>query len=383
MKDVEITFDEVVSELPKGAANLDELVFVSPRAKDVHVGWHRDRITIRPKGGWKPNTVYAVQLSPGLQDLRNNAIDSSVMVVFSTGGAIPGTNIEGVAFDWIGGRGANSALIEAIAKDSTIYQVRADSVGRFNLRYVPIGEYVIRSVLDKNNNRLLDPTEGFDTVRVTLTQRVDVELYAFPHDTVGLRIADVTPTPADSLRVLKITFDKPLAPGQTLTRPQFTLKRADSTNVDVVFVETAAEKIAADSIRAKRKADSIAATVKPDTSAEGRARADSVLKKQRADSVAAAEIAAREARRLAALRGNRPAPVRDTTPPPKMNRPTVSTDVYITLAQRLAPGTAYRLQVNTVRSLSGTVKSPSRQFVTPREAKKDTSAAVPGRRPPP
>ncbi len=382
LNDVEIRFDEVISETPRGAQDLRGLVFISPRAKDTEVGWHRNRITIRPKGGWKPNTVYSVQISPGLQDLRNNGIDTSITVVFSTGGAIPATNIVGVAFDWVAGRGAPNALVEAITKDSTAYQVRADSAGRFNLQHVPAGEYVVRTIVDRNNNRLLDPTEAFDTVRVALTQRVDVELYAFPHDTVGLRIADISPTPSDSLRVLKLSFDKPLAPGQQLMRPQFILKRADSSVVDVVLVQTLAERNAADSLRQQLKADSIARTTKTDTSRAARARADSALARKRADSLALVDIAAREARRLAALRGNRPPPaVKDTTPPPKMQRPVVSADLYLTLSERLKPGTAYRLQVNTVRSLSGTVKSPSRQFATPREAKKD-SVAAPVRRPP-
>ena len=381
INDVEIKFDEVISETPKGLADLRQLVFISPRGRDEVVDWHRDRITIHPKGGWRPNTVYSVQIAPGIQDLRNNALDSAINIVFSTGGIIPATTVTGVAFDWVAGRGAQKALVEAIARDSTTYQVLSDSVGRFEMRHIPMGEYAIRAIVDRNNNRLLDPTEAFDTVRVALTSRADVELYAFPHDTVGLRISDLVAPPADSLKVLKVTFDKPLAPGQTFTRPQFILKRADSTVIEVLLVQTAAERAAADSAVRKAREDSLAAKARADTSAGARARADSAARKLRADSAAAAERAAREARRLAALRGNRPLPVRDSTPPPKMKRPVVSAELYLTLAEKLAPGTPYRLQASAVRSLSGTVKSPSRQFVTAREAKRD-SATTPTRRPP-
>lgn len=387
-KDVEIRFSEVISEVPKGGKDLRDLVFISPRAKETYVDWHRDRITIHPKGGWLPNTTYSVQLSPGVADLRNNAIDSSVTVVFSTGGAIPNTTVTGVAFDWVVGRGANRALIEALAikgKDTTIYQVVSDSVGRFSLQHAPNGNYLVRAIIDRNGNRQLDPTESFDSLRISLAERSDVEFYTFPHDTVGLRLADVQAMAVDSLKTLKITFDKPLAPGQIINTSQITLKRADSTSVGIALVQTIAQRAVTDSVRKKAREDSIA-RANIDTSAAGRARAlarDSLARIRRADSIAdLAANAAREARRLATLRGGRPAAVRDTTPPPKMKRPEVSAELYVTLAERLAPGTPYRIQVSTVRSLSGTIKSPSRSFNTPRPEKKADSTATPTRRPP-
>ncbi len=381
LKEVELRFDEVVSETPKGQQSLAQLVFISPRVQNTSVDWHRDRLTIRPKEGWKPNTVYSVQIAAGIQDLRSNAIDTSLTVVFSTGGPIPATTVTGVAFDWVAGRAANKALIEAIAKDSTSYQVLSDSIGRFTLRHVPMGEYAVRAILDRNNNRLLDRSEAFDTVRITLTERADVEFYAFPHDTVGLRISEVQAPAGDSLRVLRVVFDKPVAPDQVLTSPQFTLKRADSSSIGIVLVQTPTDRARADSLARKIVADSIAAATPRDTSALARARADSALARRRADSVAAVERAAREARRLAALRGGRPTTTVDTTPAPKMKRPAVSSEVFITLETRLEYGTPYVLRVGGVRSLSGTSKSPSRAFVTPRRAAAD-SAAGPTRRPP-
>jgi len=381
VKELEIVFDEVISETPRSSQNLAQLVFISPRVKDTQVGWHRNRLTIKPKGGWKPNTTYSIQISSGIQDLRTNVIDTAISVVFSTGGAIPTTSIVGVAFDWVAGRAAAKALIEAIANDSTIYQVLSDSIGRFALQHVPIGEYAVRAILDRNNNRLLDPTEGFDTLRIALTSKSDVELYAFPHDTVGLRIAEVVASPSDSLRVLKVRFDKPLAPDQQITVPQFTLKGADSTAINLVLVQTVAQKARFDSVLRKAKDDSVAASKPRDTSAVARARADTAAARKRVDSLAAVDRAAREARRLAALRGGKPPVKVDSTPAPKMKRAVVSPEVYITLETPLAPGAPYVLQALGVRSLSGTVKSPSRSFVTPRAEKKDSTAA-PVRKPP-
>ncbi|MEI6741103.1 MAG: Ig-like domain-containing protein [Gemmatimonadaceae bacterium] len=383
-KEVEIRFDEVISEVPKGAPDLTALVFISPRVKETIVDWHRTRITIRAKGGWKPNTVYNVQVAPGISDLRNNTLDSALAVVFTTGGAVPLTSITGVAFDWVAGRVASKALIQAIApgKDSTTYQVLADSTGRFNLQYLPPGDYLLRALIDRNNNQLLDRSEAFDTLRTKLDRQATAEFYVFPHDTVGLRISEVVLNPTDSLKVLKVVYDKPLAPGQQLQRTAFLLKATDSSVVNVVLAQTAAEKAVMDSLRKKAADDSAAlkAKAKADTSAAARAKADTLARKARADSVAAAEKAARDlrAKRLAAQRGGRPEPPKDTTPLPKMNRPTVAPEVYLTLEKPLEPGKSYRLQSAPVRSLSGTVRTPARQFTTPRVEKKDTvSKAAP------
>lgn len=148
-------------------------------------------------------------------------------------------------------------------------------------------------------------------------------------------------------------------------------------------MQTAAERATADSVKAKAKADSTAAAnlAQADTSAEARARADTLARRRAADSVAAVERAAREARRLALLRGDRPPVERDTTPPPRMKRPQVSPEIFLTLTEPLEAGKPYRLFVGNVRSLSGTVKSPERGFVTPRQEKKDSTAAPPSRPP--
>jgi hypothetical protein len=169
-KAVVLQFDEVISETPKGAKDIADLVFISPKSGVPKVSWGRSKIEIRPSKGWKPNTVYSVVIKRGLQDLRSNGIDSTIQLVFSTGGAIPSTSITGVAFDWREARGMTSAVVEAIATDSTTYQVVSDSAGRFDLRYAPPGPYTLRAYDDRNGNRSLDPLEIWDTVSVTLTQ---------------------------------------------------------------------------------------------------------------------------------------------------------------------------------------------------------------------
>lgn len=378
-KSVVIRFDEVISETPKSSKNLSDLVFISPKSGDTRVSWGRTRITIRPAKGFKPNTVYSIQIKPGIQDLRNNGIDSVMRIVFSTGGPIPDTRITGVAFDWAAGKGISNAVVEAVSKDSTVYQAVSDSVGRFEMRYLPDGPYLLRAFADRNSNREPDPLEAWDSTSVTLTQSSNVEFYAFVHDTVGLRVTKVEVL--DTNRVLKVEFDKPYPSDQQFTPQMIVVTRADSTRVPVRLVQTAAQKAAADSAVQKARADSIAkaAEAKLDTSLAARTRRDSLARVQRQDSIAAAQRAERERQRVAAqaarARGQRLAPI-DTTPPPKMNRPPVYSEIFITLDSALAWQSQFRLQVDSVKSLSGTVKSPSRNFATPRAPKIDSTPAA-------
>jgi hypothetical protein len=370
-----ITFDEVVSETPKGARDLAELVVISPKSGRTNVDWNRTSIAIRPSKGWKPNAVYTVQVKAGLQDLYQNALDTAIRVVFSTGGPIPDGRIKGVVFDWFEAKGIAGGIVEAVSKDTTIvYQVLADSIGRFELANLPVGPYLLRAYADRNTNKDLDPLEIWDTLRVALTGMAEADFYAFGHDTVGLRVATVEPT--DSSRALKVTFDKPIAPDQVFSAEAIQLFRLpDSTRLPVKGVQTTRQKAAADSLMAKRKADSItAATAKKDTlSAEQRARRDSIAKVRSADSLAAARAKQEREAREAARKAGRRYVAADTQPPPAMKRVRVYKELFVTLDSALAPGRSYRLQVNGVTSLSGTVKSPARNFTLPR-AKVDSTA---------
>ncbi len=372
-KVITLQFDEVINEAPKGATSLAELFLISPRSGDVQVDWKRSRLEIKAKDGFRDSTVYTVIMRPGLQDLRNNSIDTATTLVFSTRGPIPNTTIAGVVFDWPAGKGARAALVEAISVvDTTLAYIGvADTAGRFALRYVPPGQYIVRGFLDRNGNRALERTELWDTVRIPLRDSANVELYSFIHDTLPVRISEIAIQ--DSGRRLRLTFDKPLAIGQAFTPPQFSLRTMpDSAPAAqrVVIVRTKEEQLVLDSLSRKQKADSAAAeraardTIKPDSAAL--ARADSVARARRRDSLAAAEIAQREARRLLTLRGGRPITPVDTTPPPKMSRPVPTSEMLVVLDAPLAPNTRYLLETRDLQSLSGVRGSATRTILTPK-----------------
>ncbi|MEP6835884.1 MAG: Ig-like domain-containing protein [Gemmatimonas sp.] len=398
-KSVVFQFDEVVSETPRGAPDLATLVFISPRSGINEVNWGRTRLDIKPKDGWKPNTVYTVSLSPGVMDLRNNAIDTSTRIVFSTGGDIPQTKLQGVVFDWPASTVAPKALVEAISKDylraqdtskgppkdSLIYQTLADSIGRYSLEHFPPGNYVMRAIVDINKNRLLDPGERYDTTSVTITASYpDLDLYAFGHDTLGLVM--FAPVPQDSNKVLKVTFNKPVHPTQGFQSTSFVLwkftSEKDSAIVNIATVFSAPLKAQFDSLRRKTVEDSMAKlrkTTPLDTSAAARATRDSVARAKSRDSANVVEQAKIDARRLLALRGGKPLAPKDTTPKPKMKRAPLYTDVYITMEQPLEWETTYSLQSYPVRSVSGVSKPVlNKKFKTPPKPKPPEVKKAPG-----
>lgn len=375
-RDIEIRFDEVISESPRGGGrDLRDLVFISPRSGTPRVSWQRSRIVIRPSTGWKTNTIYTVQIKPGIQDLRNNGIDSVIRLVFSTGGPIPMTKLDGVVFDWAAGKGLPNAVVEVIpdgsrGRDTTFYQAVADSAGRYTLEHLPPGLYLLRAFGDRNSSRTLDPLELWDSTSISLEKSNTVDLYSFGHDTVGLRISDIAVQ--DSNRTLKVTFDKPYATDQPIAPAMAVIKRPDSSLVRVRFVRTAGEKNRADSLASRMKADSAARAAMKDSTPAMRQRADSISRVKRADSVAAVQRSRQDAIRTARARGQRP-PVFDTLPLPRMSRPRVFTEMYIALEEPLPLGTQFRLQMNGIVSLTKVVKSPSRPFSTPKPEKKDST----------
>ncbi len=200
-------FDEVVGETPPGATTLADLFVISPQRGTPFVEWRREEISVRPRRGWKPNTVYSVQMLPGLADLRGNVRKEGAATLFATGASIPATRIAGRLFNWVEGRPVSAGLVQAMAPDSTIYLAYSDSAGAFALPHLPPGTYELKGVIDVNRNRALDPREAWDTSSVVLADTARIELFAFVHDSMGPRIQTAVATDSVTLRV---GFDVPV-----------------------------------------------------------------------------------------------------------------------------------------------------------------------------
>jgi hypothetical protein len=256
--DISIQFDEVVDEMSTGGGaggGLERQVLLSPVRGTVKVGWHRDRVSVKPREGWK-RRVYRLEILPGFLDLRRNRLDSGQTVLFSTGPAIGKARIGGIALQWIEQRFLARALIEAVPlPDSVGYLTMADSGGQFNLENLAPGRYIVYATVDDNGDRRRGFREAYDSTIVRLDSSINVALYTFPHDTTPPRVRSATyvdsitarveltqaldPTvklDTTHVRVLALPDSTPVAVGRVLTARQF-----DSLS--------AAERARADSLR--------------------------------------------------------------------------------------------------------------------------------------
>jgi hypothetical protein len=360
---VSFQFDEVVSERPQGAQSLSGAFLISPRDGEPNVSWRRNRVDVRPRRGFRPNTTYTVQLLPGMTDLDGNADSAGRTIVFSTGPELAAGRIQGVVFDWLAERAAPRAYVEAIAlPDSTRYVTSGDSSGRFILAHVPPGQFLLRATIDQNRNRQLDPRELFDSATVTLTDSLSREMLAFVHDTIGPTISQVAVR--DSL-TLRVTFDRPLDTTLVITPRLFALSTAGAEDplraavpIDSAIGGRAFDRRVEDSIRTRAIEDSV----------RQRLRADSI---RRADSarLGAQPRPAQPAVPLPARADSaRPTPLRPSRRPPE-------TEVVLKLGQALRAGAQYSLRSVDVRSLLGATRSFERTFTTPRaRPRPDTTA---------
>ena len=256
-------FDEVVAENSGGG--LDRLFRFSPRTERLNVNWKRTRVEIRPREGWVPDRVYQITMLPGITDLRNNRMEEGRYVVFTTGGPVPDTRIEGDVLDWENGRvGARAAIEAVLLPDSLVYEAVADSVGHYRLEALPRGRYLLSAAIDENNNGQRDRREAFDSVTVTLDSTLERAIWAFAQDTTGPQLSRAVPVDSTTAR---LQFNKKLRPGDPADSIVRVWVLPDTVPVAVAALWdertydslTTAARAAADSARAAAAADSLAA----------------------------------------------------------------------------------------------------------------------------
>ncbi len=357
-KEVVFRFDEVVSERPGGANGLEGLVVLSPSDGVPRVSWHRQAISVRPRKGFRSNTAYSVTLLPGMVDLRGNVSKTASTTFFSTGGEIPRTALRGIVFDWVAGRPAPNALVQAFRRGDTTFAwvATTDSLGHFEIRAFPSGSYLVRGLLDANNNRTLDPREAFDTLGAAVADSGRVELLAFVHDSLGPRIDRLAVE--DSL-TLRLDFDQPYDPLRPATAAEFALLRSDSTTIPIVALLT----------------DS-ALTAEKEAAAKARAGADSLRGVNRglggrdtARAIQSPNVPRPPGGAAVPLPGRRPAVAApDTIARARPSRPSPVGRVILRLGSPLTPGASYRLRATDIRGLSGAPRTSDRVFAAPRAA---------------
>lgn len=339
-----IRYDDVIGEQANGGP-LSRVVLISPRDGEPRVEWRRTGLAIRPKGDWMPNTAYTITVLPGIGDLSNKASPYGYVLRFTTGGAIPKSFLSGIAFDWSANRPLARATVSATStRDTTVVHISvADSLGRFTIGAVPAGSYLIRAFGETTPNRVIDGREPWDSARVTLVDSSAVELYAFVHDTLPPRIAEVRQTDSVTISVM---MDKPLLPGVAFAATIARVLLADSSVVPVTAVLTQEE-------------DRVLRT-----------RADSIARSKDTTVMRAPDVAAALRRSIDPTR-RRDTVITDPSPIPKRTQPTV--DLVIRLGVPLKPASTYRVSIDGARNLMGVAGPSTRLLIIPKATPPDSS----------
>lgn len=380
---VNFIFSEVVSEggSPSqgyGTGDLEKLVLLSPTNKIPVVQWHRSRISVRPREGWKPNTVYRVQLLPGISDIRNNKGVKGGLVTFTTGAPVPDYTLQGSAYDWTAGQPIRAGLIQAVLEpDSLVYKGITDSSGSYTFGPLPRGTYLVYVGMDQNRNGRIDPREAYDSVRVAPDSGKVPEIFAFIHDTTPPRL---TPPAVQDSVTINLTFTQKLDPyARYDSNAVRVLLLPDSTPLPVLRVMTAAEfdslskedRAKADSAQ-KVKMDSLA---KADTSRK--AVADS-MKKAGADTARRIrpDSAGKFRRdtlppgaRVPGLPPGGPGAAAGPKGPAKLSRPPLSDRLIVRLGRPVEPDTKYLVETHDVKNVTGVTGSPKAGFEVPKRPK--------------
>lgn len=354
--EVEFRFSEVISEgstasQGTGMGDLERLVVLSPTTRVPEVRWRRNRITVRPREGWQPNTVYRVELLPGVTDLRNNrSTEGGTVITFTTGATVPTDTLRGRVWDWTTGRPAIGALIEAaLLPDTLIYRFVADSTGAFALSPLPAGTYLVTAALDPERDRRRTGREAFDSTRITTGTADSLDLWMFPHDSTGPRLAEIAST--DSLSI-RLRFSQLLDPYQAFDSVTVTLHALpDSTPVPVGPLQREAAFDSLHRIPPRAAPDSLAPdSLTPDSADVAdsiRARPDSGLK----------------------------GPAAPTVLP---SRPTLTDRLMLRATTPLVPERSYAVVVRGIRNASG-VRSDASGVL---QAGTDRAPTPAGQRPP-
>lgn len=367
----EFRFDEVTSDAGEpnfgtGTGALEKLILLSPDTAVPTVEWRRDRITVRPRGGWRPNRTYRIELLPGVMDLRNNITKTGHTIAFTTCGPRPTRTLSGRAIEWIGRRAVPAALIEAFhLPDSARYRTIADSAGRFRLADLPDGPYLVFASVDQTRRRRRGPDDTWDSVRVDAARDTVGEIWTFPRDTLPPKIVDATRQDSQSILV---TFAKPIDPGLRLDSASVRVRLvmgADSFSIGTKFAYPKAVDDSAKQLSAGIKAR-----------ADSARRADSMLKINGAitvDSIARRDSLRKDSlARVAARPGPRnlrPAPPQDL---PTQKRPVLGNTLVIGTVGRVELGKTYIIEIKGVRTAGGRTGPPA---VKPLNTPKPPTAA--------
>ena len=181
--------------------SVENSIFISPPLK-FETDWSGgDELTLNLSDTLASNLTYVITIGSGATDMQKNRMANSYQFAFSTGDKLNSGEIYGRVFDisekdlfyiYAYHKENPDSLNPTIVKADFLSQPGPD--GRFWLKYLPLGEYRIFVVEDKNKNLLLDLT----LERVGLPVRdVVVDTSLTPSGPLNFRVTKIDTVPPD------------------------------------------------------------------------------------------------------------------------------------------------------------------------------------------
>jgi len=199
---ISITFSEWLS--PEVTRKSVTLFPPPPKGYDVAV--QGKKVTIQPLPAFAGSTTYHCEINSGCTDLRGNALNTPVRIIFSTGNHLDSGSIAGCVLD-----PQHTIFQPKIAlfkeqddfPDTTLftppsYLAQTDSTGRFSLAFLGVGSYRILAFIDDNGDNLFQPgtercyTPPYRTIDISPRQK-QVHFYPVDCDTTTLSIHSFRP----------------------------------------------------------------------------------------------------------------------------------------------------------------------------------------------
>jgi len=204
--------------------SLNDAIFVTPNpGGDLSFDWRGPALEIKFPDSLRSNTTYVVTLGTGIRDLRNNRLEQSISIAFSTGDSIATGELRGRIY----GEKVQGILLGAYlvgenqepdpARIEAEYTTQSGKSGEFEFRYLANGTYRVFAIDDKYGNRLYD--RGEDAVGVAnndfklsgeKSQASGINLRLAQEDTLKPSLAAVVAT---DNRHLEWRFEEPVLPG--------------------------------------------------------------------------------------------------------------------------------------------------------------------------
>ncbi len=145
-----------------------QAIYISPRPQTPpQIKWKSDYIVIKFADSFTVGQTYIISLGADIRDLRNNGIDSNVVIAFSTGPSIDSGKISGHTVNV--GTPAAGVLValydtslfnsgEPIDSIYPTYLTQSNKDGNFSFQYLPNREYRMIAFTDNNHNERFSPS---------------------------------------------------------------------------------------------------------------------------------------------------------------------------------------------------------------------------------